>query len=348
MIPDTPDSSAEGFSHALLDDLIEYVYSGRNCHLLLIGDTAQLPPIKLEVSPALESAVLSGRYGLDVKHIELTKVMRQAQDSGILMNATRLREKLRMDEFDFKFTCDGFDDIFRMMDGHEIMEAIHSSFDNYGFEETGIIFRSNKRANLYNQQIRSRVLFRESELSAGDVLMIVKNNYFWLENKSKAGFIANGDTVEVLEIYKFHELYDFKFADVRLRMVDYPSQEPFDASILLDTLTSHSPSLTYEESGRLYQNIAEDYRHMSSYQQYNEVKNSKFYNALQVKFSHAITCHKSQGGQWESIIVEKPWLPEGPNRDYYRWLYTAITRAKSKVYLIGFTNEDFIDLPKYE
>ena len=201
--------------------------------------------------------------------------------------------------------------------------------------------RSNKRANQYNQQIRSKILDKESELSTGDYLMVVKNNYFWLKEKDEAGFIANGDIIEVLEIFSIKELYTFKFANVKIRMVDYPNQKPFETVLLLDTITSESPSLTYDESNRLYQEVMKDYEGETKYKMFQKVKENEYFNALQVKFSYAITCHKSQGGQWNTVFVEQPYLPDGIDRDYIRWLYTAITRAKDKLYLIGFKDENF-------
>ena len=205
-----------------------------------------------------------------------------------------------------------------------------------------IIVRSNKRANLYNQSIRERILFQESELSAGDYLMVVKNNYFWVDDTSEAGFIANGDIVEVLEIFAFKELYGFRFAEVSVRMVDYPNMKPLETVLLLDTLTSETPSLTYTESNSLYQEVMKDYENeRSKYKKFLAVKNNKYFNALQVKFSYAITCHKSQGGQWDTVFVEQPYLPDGIDKEYLRWLYTAITRAQNKLYLIGFRDELF-------
>ena len=221
---------------------------------------------------------------------------------------------------------------------------MHERTSNDGYEETAIIVRSNKRANQYNQQIRNRILFNESELSAGDYLMVVKNNYFWIKPTTEAGFIANGDIVEVLEIFNIKELYGFKFAEVKIKMVDYPRMRPFETVLLLDTISAESASLTYEESNRLYQEVSKDYINgVSNYKRFLGVKNNKFFNALQVKFSYAITCHKSQGGQWNTIFVEQPYLPEGPDRDYIRWLYTAVTRAKEKLYLIGFRDESFVE-----
>lgn len=343
MIPDvvTTDNMFGG-TGALLDDLIEYVYSGKNCKLIVIGDTAQLPPVRLDVSPALDGDLLEQRYLKNVTTIELTEVKRQEVDSGILLNATTIRDYIEDAQYDFKFALNNFSDIERLIDGHEIMDAINDSYRYGGHEETAIIVRSNKRANLYNQQIRNRLLFRENELSAGDYLMVVKNNYFWLDASSKAGFIANGDIVEVLQIFGFQEIYSFKFAKVQVRMVDYPNEKPFETVLLLDTLEAEAPSLTYEESDRLYKEVRQDYMKLPKYKQYKEIKENPYFNALQVKFAYAMTCHKSQGGQWDHVIVEKPYLPDGPDRDYLRWLYTAITRAKKKVYLIGFKDTDFV------
>jgi len=344
MIPDVvAENKMFGGNGSLLDDLIEYVYNGYKCKLIIIGDTAQLPPVKLNISPALDAQLIETRYLKKVFDMELDEVKRQTENSGILYNATQIRDHIEQDNPDFKFNTQPFTDIERLIDGHEIMETVMSAYDNQGHEETAIIVRSNKRANLYNQQIRSRILFRESELAAGDYLMVVKNNYHWLDITSDAGFIANGDIVEVLEIYEFKNIYSFKFANVKVRMVDYPNAKPFETTLLLDTLTSESPSLTYEQSNTLYQEVRMDYLKLPKWKQYKEIKANQYFNALQVKFSYAITCHKSQGGQWENVIVEQPYLPEGPSKEYLRWLYTAVTRAKTNLYLIGFKNENFIE-----
>ncbi|WP_025741719.1 ATP-dependent DNA helicase [Aquimarina pacifica] len=345
MIPDTPSDSKLFENGSLLDDLMLFVYSGFNCKILFIGDTAQLPPVKLEVSPALDANILSVGFNKDVEQIELDEVVRQAENSGILMNATHLREVLHDEFYDaFQFQIDGYPDVIRFFDGHEIIEALNDAYTNLGHEESVIILRSNKRANIYNQQIRSRILFQEEELSSGDYLMVVKNNYFWLDNTSEAGFIANGDIIKVLEIFSIKELYGFRFAVVTIDMVDYPNQKPFETVLILDTLTSETPSLSYEESNNLYQEVLKDFANESSkYKKFIGVKNNRYFNALQVKFSYAITCHKSQGGQWDTVFVEQPYLPDGPNKDYLRWLYTAVTRAKKKLYLIGFSKDFFAE-----
>jgi exodeoxyribonuclease-5 len=342
MIPDRPQNGKLFENGSLLDDLISYVYSGRECKMILIGDTAQLPPVKLKLSPALKDTRLEIDYNKKVYQIELDEVTRQHENSGILANATLLRSQIENNSNYFEFDLN-FPDIIRLVDGYDIEDAITGSYDNDGIEDTAIIVRSNKRANQYNQQIRSQIRGQENEISPGDYVMVVKNNYYWLKESSKAGFIANGDTCEVLRIHSIKELYGFKFAEVDIRMIDYPEEPPFETVLILDTLKSETPSLTYEESNKLYEAVREDYSHeKSKYKQLLAVKKNKFFNALQVKFSYAITCHKSQGGQWKTIFIEQPYLPDGPSKEYYRWLYTAITRAQEKLYLIGF-NDDYFE-----
>jgi exodeoxyribonuclease-5 len=345
MIPDAPSDSKLFGNGSLLDDLLMYVYSGHNCKLILIGDTAQLPPVHLQISPALDSEKLAYNYNKVVITLELDEVVRQAENSGILLNATNLREQLQSDYFDeFKFDVEPFKDIIRLIDGYDIQEAIDNSYRENGKEETVLIVRSNKRANLYNENIRNRILYLENELAPGDYMMVVKNNYFWLKPNSEAGFIANGDIIEILEIFSIKELYGFKFAEVKVKMVDYPNQRPLETVLLLDTIRADTPSLSYEEGNRLYQEVQNDYAHeKSKYKRFLGVKNNKYFNALQVKFSYAITCHKSQGGQWNTVFVEQPYLPNGIDRDYLRWLYTAVTRAKERLYLIGFKSDFFVD-----
>src|SRR5690554_4353734 len=282
MIPDINTESKLFENGSLLDDLMQYVYSGHNCKLILIGDTAQLPPVRLDVSPALEEKTLANHYNKEVITIELDEVMRQAQDSGILANATRLRECLQDEFYDsFKFDLTGYSDIVKPIDGDELLSAIDEAYNQLGREEAVVILRSNKRANLYNQNIRSRILFQETELAAGDYMMVVKNNYFWLKPSDEAGFIANGDIVEVLEIFNIKDLYGFRFAEVQVKMVDYPNMKPFETVLLLDTIMSESPSLTYEENNQLYQEVLKDYAHFKSkYKRFLSVKNNKYFNAL--------------------------------------------------------------------
>ena len=343
MISDTISDSKLFENGSLLDDLMQYVYSGHQCKLLLIGDKAQLPPVKSEISPALDADQLELQYNKKVISIELDEVVRQSQDSGILMNATHLRDVLERQVYEsFQFNLKLFKDIVRLIDGFEIMEAINEAYDAEGHEETAIIVRSNKRANLYNKQIRERILNNENELTVGDFLMVVKNNYFWIKPTTEAGFIANGDIIQVLELFSIKELYGFRFAEVKVQMVDYPKMKPFETVLLLDTIEAEAPSLTYEESNKLYQEVQKDYEdETSKYRKFLKIKNNPHFNALQVKFSYAITCHKSQGGQWNTVFVEQPYLPNGIDKEYLRWLYTAVTRAKKKLYLIGFKDEFF-------
>ncbi|RRO22851.1 ATP-dependent DNA helicase [Flavobacteriaceae bacterium 14752] len=343
MIPDFSSGDDLFSGNSLLDDLIEFVFSGENCRLILIGDTAQLPPVKAELSPALDQDILRSKYHTEVIPIELTKVVRQQLDSGILRNATNMREGLQ-NEFPehFKFNLHQQNDLIRLIDGYDIMDAINSAYDNDGHEETAIVVRSNKRANQYNQQIRQRILMREGEIAVGDFLMVVKNNYYWLKPTSEAGFIANGDIVEILKIRGLFDLYGFRFAKIKAQMVDYPEMSPFETVIILDTLEMNTPSLPFKASQKLYQEVLKDYADIKSkYKQFLKVKNNEFFNALQVKFSYAMTCHKSQGGQWNTVFVEQPYMPEGLDQNSLRWLYTACTRAKTKLYLIGFQNQFF-------
>jgi ATP-dependent exoDNAse (exonuclease V) alpha subunit len=345
MIPDEDQDSKLFENKGLLSDLIQYVDSGQNCQLILIGDTAQLPPVKLDLSPALMEKSLGMDYDKEVIHIELDEVVRQSQESDILLNATRIREALAEEFYEsFRFKLTEKADLVRLIDGDEILDAIQDSYDNLGHENTSIIVRSNKRANQYNQQIRSRILFQEEEISSGDYLMVVKNNYFWVKPTSEAGFIANGDIVKVLEIFAIKELYGFRFAEVKVQMVDYPKMAPFETVVILDTLESNTPSLTYDESNKLYQEVMKDYEEETSkYKKFLKVKNNKFFNALQIKFSYAMTCHKSQGGQWHTVFIEQPYLPNGVDKEYLRWLYTAVTRASDKLYLIGFKDDFFTE-----
>ncbi len=342
MIPDGSDGQVNFGKLSLLQDLIDYVYEGKMCKLVLIGDTAQLPPVKLSISPALSVDKLTLDYNKEVTALELTEVMRQQEHSGILKNATHLRDKIAfVDTAPFTFNLEQ-PDLIQLIDGYEIEDAIYQSYDKGSIEDTAIIVRSNKRANQYNQQIRLNILGQESDISSGDYIMVVKNNYYWLETNSEAGFIANGDTCEILEIFSRKELYGFHFAEAKVRMIDYPQQEAFEVVLLLDTLTANTPSLTYEENNRLYHEVAKDYAHLKTkYKIFQSIKENKYFNALQIKFSYAMTCHKSQGGQWKNVFIEKPWLPEGEDVAYWRWLYTALTRAQEKVYLIGYAKNDF-------
>ena len=329
---------------SLLGDLMQYVDAGSACKLLLVGDPAQLPPVHLALSPALDADYLNYAFNKEVIECTLEEVVRQKMDSGILSNATFLRSFMDENHSEnFQFDLANGQDIERMIEGNAIMEALEDAIQQEGLEETVFIVRSNKRANLYNQQIRQRILFLETELSVGDQLMVVKNNYFWLKPESAPGFIANGDLIKIRRVIEHKEIYGFRFAKVEVAMVDYPDEKPFETTLLLDTLSSESPSLSFEESNLLYQRVSEDYQHLTTkYKRFMAVKNDPYFNALQVKYSYAITCHKSQGGQWKKVFLEQPYLPDGPSIPYYRWLYTAMTRAKEQLYLIGFGKEYFL------
>ena len=340
MIPDTSDKGFGG--RVLLDDLIEYVYSGVMCKLILIGDTAQLPPVHLDISPALDENLLGITYRKDVYSAELTQVVRQKSTSMVLENATHLRDKISANDFDTpQVKCNS--EVVRLDVGMDIQEALEDAYSNSGVEGTVVICRSNKRANLYNQQIRARIRDLEDDISTGDFLMVVRNNYFWLPEGSKASFIANGDMVEVMRIYEINELYDCRFARISVRLVDYPDEENLECIVLLDTLTSESPAMTYEEYKKLYDEVAKDYADIPKRAQRNkEIKQNPYFNALQVKFAYAITCHKSQGGQWENVFVEQGYFTSDMlSKEYFRWLYTAITRTTKKLHLINFKKEFF-------
>lgn len=324
----------------LLDDLIHYVYAGQGCRLMLIGDTAQLPPIGEEESPALSASMLEG-YGLEVTEHCLTQVVRQEQDSGILYNATSLRQYIAEEEYFSlpRIKADGFPDI-RIISGGELIDTINECYDKAGMDETMIICRSNKRANLYNKGIRNTILYREDELNTGDLLMVAKNNYYWGADCKEMDFIANGDIAVVRRVRRTHEMYGFRFADVTLCFPDYNDLE-LDVKILLDTLHSDAPALTREESERLFQAVQEDYGDITvKRERMKKIKEDTWYNALQVKYAYAVTCHKAQGGQWQRVFVDQGYMTEEMlTPDYYRWLYTAFTRATEVLYLVNWPEE---------
>ena len=342
----------------LLDDLIQYVYSGEGCRLMLMGDTAQLPPVGEEESPALSPSLLAS-YGLQVYEKTLTQVMRQLSESGILYCATKIREELASatDEYSSDATSlataflgdEGvtFADVSHVR-GDELIESIESSYSRWGDDDCMIICRSNKRANIYNQGIRNRILYREDELVTGDRIMIVKNNYYWIDRivreekqPQPLSFIANGDIAVVRRVRRTREMYGFRYADVLLRFPDYDDYE-LEATVLLDTLHSESPSLTREESERLFENVMEDYAHISQKKErYKQLREDPHFNALQIKFAYAVTCHKAQGGQWSAIYLDQGYLPPDTSAiDYYRWLYTAFTRATEQVYLVNWPKRE--------
>lgn len=335
----------------LLDDLIEYVYSGENCKLILVGDTAQLPPVGLAISPALDKNVFDG-MGFELVSHELTEVVRQKNESGILHNATLLRENIMNKQNGYPaFELEGFNDV-RRISGADLIQEIDNCYHQFGMENTMIVCRSNKRANRFNEGIRRAILWREDELCMGDYLMIVKNNYFWLKDEGaekKTDFIANGDIAEVTRIGRFTEVYGKRFADVSLRFMDYPDME-VDANIMMDTLDSEKASLSNEESNAFFYSVLEDYQHLKTKKaRIQKVKENEFFNALQIKFSYAITCHKAQGGQWKAVFIDQGWLSdEMLNTEYLRWLYTAFTRPIERLYLVNFNKEFFPDEPEFD
>lgn len=325
-------------SGRLLDDLIQYIKNGENCRLIIIGDTAQLPPVGTSISPALDKTVMQGYFD-EAEITELTDVVRQSQDSGILFNATCIRDNI----FDKKMQVPqprsgNFQDI-HLIKGDEITDHLQSTYDNDGIENTIVICRSNKRANQYNSGIRSQLLGREEEITSGDLLMVVKNNYYWLNDSEDIDFIANGDIARIVSIRKIQELYGFRFADVVLDLIDYEMR--IEAKVILNTLTSESAALSSEDNQKLFYAILEDYQDLQPRKsQYQKVKTNAFFNALQVKFAYAITCHKAQGGQWKNVFMDASGLRvKEADESLLRWLYTAYTRATDNLYLINFPAE---------
>lgn len=330
---------------SLLDDLLGYVFSGENCRLLLIGDTAQLPPVESNESPALDCEYLKREFPVTAATYELTEVKRQALESGILYNATDIRQLLGQNLYEYHlplFHLDGFNDI-QKIEPETFEERLHNAFANMSDNEAVIVCKSNKRANLFNQAIRGRILNIEGEIATGDKLMVVKNNYYWTEGSPNISFIANGDMAEIRKIKHFEELYGFRFADVELSFTDYPESSNVEAKILLDTLNSNSASLTEEENKRLFAAIEEDYMDIPNRRQrFKEMRKNPWFNALQVKFAYALTCHKTQGGQWSSVYIDSSLnQKETLDVEDLRWLYTALTRAQERVCFVNFKEEFF-------
>ena len=325
----------------LLDDLIEYVYSGQNCKLLFLGDTAQLPPVKQDISPAMDAYVLQS-FGLDVIESTLTEIMRQAEESGILYNATLLRNALREGTTRLypQLVIKNFTDVERIS-GNDLIEEISSCYSRDGVEETIVISRANKSVNIFNNGIRNSVLYREEELSNGDLLMVTKNNYFWLKEEAKVDFIANGEFVEVMRIRSQREMYGMRFCEVVLFHKNYDIE--FDAIINLDSLHSERAGDAYKQSNILYNALMEEYSHIGSKRErYNQIKKNPYFNALQVKYGYAVTCHKAQGGEWRNVFIDLSYInPDYLGDNFYRWLYTSITRSTKMLYLVNLA-DDFV------
>jgi exodeoxyribonuclease V len=344
MIPDNSNSNDFGFfsSRNLLDDLINYVYSGKNCEMILIGDNAQLPPVGTDESPALNLDYLKNSFHLGIETYELKEVVRQSLESGILFNATEIRRNIEANETALSIRVKDFPDIVKIS-GIELEDFLNSSFSRSGNIESIIITRSNKRANIFNQEIRKRILFLESEISTGDYLMIVRNNYFWVDKDSHPGFLANGDIVEIMRILRYEEMYGFRFADITVRLTDYPEEKDLTIKILLNTLMADGPSLSSSESKQLFEEVMKDYEDIPSRRsRIEKVKNNPFFNAVQVKYAYALTCHKTQGGQWDRVFIDQGYITnEQLNKEYFRWLYTAFTRATKVLYLVNFQERFF-------
>ena len=328
----------------LLSDLIEYVKGGSNCKLIVSGDTAQLPPVGLSMSPALEKEELS-HFGLKIITMELKEVVRQSEESGILKNATYIRNRI-LEESPSGFwpiAMKGFPDLIKL-GGDELIEEISNCFNRFGMEDTIVITRSNKRANLFNEGIRKSILYQEDQIMKGDLLMVVKNNYHWSRQIEDLDFIANGDIAEILRIRKYEERYGFHFANVVLRLIDYQHSE-IECKILLETLKVEAPALSSDDNRKLFDSVSEDYQEIRNKRdRWKKIKEDPYFNALQVKYSYAVTCHKAQGGQWKAVFLDHGYLLEEMiDREFLRWLYTAFTRAEERLYLVNFHKEFFVD-----
>lgn len=335
---------------SFLKDLMAFVYNGKNCALVFVGDTAQLPPVGSIDSPALNKAYLESNFGKQIRAVELKEVVRQGKRSGILANATMLRQLINNLEAENegkvvlpKFMTKNYKDIFRMT-GLKLVEGLEYAYGKFGIENSLVVCRSNKSANVYNQQIRARLLYREEELTGGDQIMVVRNNYFWLPENESAAFIANGDMARVVRVRRTEERYGFRFAEVQLEFLDFPDVGTITCKVMLDTLTVEAPNLSYEQSNKLFEELNIDYGHIKNKRErFNAIKEDPYYNALQIKFAYAVTCHKAQGGQWDAVFVDQGYLTdEMVDMDFLRWLYTGVTRAKRELFLVNFAPNLFL------
>lgn len=326
----------------VLSELMSFVFEHSSNKLILIGDTAQLPPVGQENSPALDRSFLEAKFKRATLEVELTEVMRQQLGSGILSNATELRNQLHTDSVNIQFETKRYKDVYRMT-GEKLEDGLRYSYDKHGPEDTMVVCRSNKSAVMFNKHIRMSILYRQDEVEAGDHLMIVRNNYHYVPTDSPSGFLANGDFVWVKKIVNTEEMYGFRFATLELQLVDLPNAEPFEAKVILDTLHTHTPALTQEQNKELYFKVLDDYQDITNKKLLTEkLREDAYLNALQIKYAYAVTCHKSQGGQWKSVFVDQGYLTEEQiNKEYIRWLYTAITRATKELFLVNFNQQLF-------
>ena len=332
-------------SRELLSDLMEYVFEGENNKLLFIGDDAQLPPVQSDESPALNLDFLTKNFDVVINTCQLTEVVRQANDSGILYNATLLRNILNKKKYKLPFfSISSFDDI-KQIGSLELEDELNGLYAHYAPEEIVVITRSNKRAYIFNNEIRNRIFCRENKLAAGDFLMAVKNNYYWIDELSEVGFIANGDLMEVMSITKTQEMYGFNFMDIRARLCDYPNYPDVDFKIILESLDTEGASMTNEQTHQLYQEVAKDYEDIPNKRtRFLKIKENPFLNAVQVKYSYSLTCHKTQGGQWKVVLIDIGYFTDDKiDKEFLRWLYTALTRATEKVYLVNFDERFFLN-----
>ena len=340
------DEASGNNRETLLHDLVSYVYNTKNCKLMLVGDTAQLPPVGADNSPALDLGLMKKTFAVDIFSFELTDVLRQEKNSGILHNVTAMREIIRKGKVATpRIVTKGYKDVFRMT-GERLEEGLNYAYNKYGHDGTLIVCRSNKNANLYNRQIRGRILYREEELTGGDQIMVVRNNYFWLQvqEEGSTGFIANGDIARIKKVRRFEEMYGFRFADVQLEFIDYAEDPVLDCKILMDTLYSEAPALPPADQKRFFLEVMKDYDHIARRKaKFDEMKLNPYYNALQIKFAYAVTCHKAQGGQWDAVFVDQGYVTEEMiNMDFLRWFYTACTRASKELYLVNFNERFFV------
>lgn len=345
---------------SFLKDLMEFVYNGKNCAVVFVGDTAQLPPVGSLESPALNAAYIAKHFHKRVTEVELKEVVRQGKSSGVLANATMLRELInnyedqQAEDFEAelplpKFDTTSYKDIFRMT-GLKLVEGLEYAYRKFDIENTLVVCRSNKAANVYNQQIRTRLLYREEELTGGDQIMVVRNNYFWLPDSEATSFIANGDMARITRVRNEEERYGFRFSEVQMEFLDYPDAGAITCKVMLDTLNGETPNLSYEDSKKLFEGLSLDYEHISNKRErLLAIKEDPYYNALQIKFAYAVTCHKAQGGQWDAVFVDQGYLTEEMiDLDFLRWLYTAVTRAKKELFLVNFSQLLFDTVPKEE